>query len=389
MQERLINKRNSGIDILRGISVIAVILLHINIRIPFSVTYIGSILPKMMYSFLFWSGYYGVCIFFVVSGFLITTTSLNRWVFLPGVSLRGFYTMRFARIMPLLVGLLVVLSVLHLSGITDFVINPAKTSLARALFAALTFQINWLEMKVGYLPGSWDVLWTLSLEEVFYLFFPVFCIICRKEWHFVALLSVFLIIGPFARIVWFSENELGDHNNFAYMDAIALGCIAALVAKRITIKKHVLNSMSFVGWGFIILIMIFRRLAKQLYLIETGLNVTMLAIGTALVLIGMQQRFTEGKQLPSKFSAAFRYLGRNSYEVYLTHMFIVLLFVNMFKSLELSGEWAWLLYISILIASAMLGDLVARYFSNPLNSLLREKFKTQIVSDSQETVGIK
>ena len=115
MQEKLSNKRNSGIDVLRGIAVISVVLLHINIQIPFSDTYIGSIMPKMLYKFLFWSGYYGVCMFFVVSGFLITTTSLNRWTTLPKVSLSGFYTMRFARIMPLLVGLLLVLSVLHLS----------------------------------------------------------------------------------------------------------------------------------------------------------------------------------------------------------------------------------------------------------------------------------
>ena len=106
-------KHNSGIDSLRGIAILSVILLHINIRIPFSETFLGSIMPNMVYKILFWSGYYGVCIFFVISGFLITTSTLHKWGALPKISLSGFYVMRFARIMPLLIGLLLILSLLY------------------------------------------------------------------------------------------------------------------------------------------------------------------------------------------------------------------------------------------------------------------------------------
>ena len=379
MQEKITNKRNSGIDVLRGIAVISVVLLHINIQIPFSDTYIGIIMPKMLYKFLFWSGYYGVCMFFVVSGFLITTTSLNRWTSLPKVSLSGFYIMRFARIMPLLVGLLLVLSVLHLTGVTGFVINHERTTLGRALFAAITFHINWLEMKVGYLPGSWDILWTLSIEEVFYLFFPLLCVLCRKESHFVALIAVFLVISPIARTLWFQGNELGDKNNFAYLDAISLGCMVALVAKRIAVEKWALNAFNIVGWGLIVFILVFRRAANQWHLIGTGINVTVLAIGTAFLLICMQKDFVSGRQKPSRITAVLRFFGRNSYEVYLTHMFVVILFVNVFKVLKLSGDWTWSLYISVMFASGILGDLVARYFSNPLNKSIRQRFKNQSV----------
>lgn len=375
MQDNITNIRNAGIDLLRGISVIFVILLHINIHVPFRGTYIGSIMPKMLHSFIFWSGYYGVCVFFVVSGFLITTTSLNRWKSLPQVSIRGFYGMRFARIMPLLIGLLVVLSFLHFLGLPDYTINPEKTSLWRALLAALTFHLNWLEIKVGYLPGSWDVLWTLSIEEMFYLFFPLLCFVCRKEWHFVAILSVFLIISPLARTVWFSDYELGDKNNFAYLDAIAIGCVAALVAVRFEIKNLVLNVLSVSGWAFLILIFVFRHLVKLLNLYDTGLYITVLAIGTALLLIAMQKRFTLGKQVPSKFSAVFRYFGRNSYEIYLTHVFVVLLLIRGFNLMHLSGNWIWILYLSVLIISGLSGDLVARFFSNPLNKIIRERLK--------------
>jgi peptidoglycan/LPS O-acetylase OafA/YrhL len=98
--------RNQGIDVLRGLAILSVILLHINTLVPFSDTLLGQSLPATLYKILFWSGYYGVCVFFVISGFLITTTSLNRWNGLPEISLKGFYLMRFARIMPLLLLLL-------------------------------------------------------------------------------------------------------------------------------------------------------------------------------------------------------------------------------------------------------------------------------------------
>lgn len=367
-------KHNNGIDILRGLAILAVILLHLNIRIPFSDTFLGSIMPKEIYKILFWSGYYGVCTFFVISGFLITNSSLNKWDHLPEVSLPGFYAMRFARIMPLLVALLFVLSLLHFSGITGFVINPSQTTLGKSILAALTFQLNQLEIKVGYLPGSWDILWSLSIEEVFYFFFPVLCLVCRKEWQFVALISVFLFISPFARTVWYPGNDLGDRNHCAYLDAISVGCMAALVSRRIEIPKNLLTAMTVIGWSLFVLVIFFRKWVSLMGLSRTGLNVTVLAIGTALILIRMQKRFVSGQQPPSRSLGMLRFMGRNSYEIYLTHMFVVYLLVRAYTALKLSGEWVWVLYISAVILSGILGYLVAHYFSNPVNILLRNKF---------------
>ena len=78
-RKNLVINRNTGIDILRGLAILSVILLHLNTRVPFSDTFVGQSLPKAIYKILFWSGYYEVCIFFVISGFLITTSSLNKW----------------------------------------------------------------------------------------------------------------------------------------------------------------------------------------------------------------------------------------------------------------------------------------------------------------------
>jgi len=378
MTVSIFEKHNSGIDTLRGLAILSVILLHINTRIPFSETFLGSIIPGSVYKVLFWSGYYGVCTFFVISGFLITTSTLRKWGTLPNISIRGFYTMRFARIMPLLIGLILIISMLHLAGVTGFVINPGQTSLGRAIVAALTFHINWLEIQTGYLPASWDILWTLSIEEFFYLFFPVACLLIGKERNFIALVIVFLIVSPFARIVLFPGNDLADHNHFAYLDALSLGCLAALIAKRIVIGKHALTTIGITGWCLFLFVVVFRKWASLLEPSKTSLNVTVLVIGTALVLIWMQKRFVSGEQIPSRFTGLLRFLGRNSYEVYLTHMFVVLFFVEVCNSLKLSGEWIWIIYLSVLVVSGIIGVLIAKYFSNPLNVLLRDRFNRKL-----------
>lgn len=365
--------RNIGIDILRGFSILSVILLHLNIRVPFKETLIGEWLPRMWYSLIFWSGFYGVCVFFVISGFLITTSALNKWGRLPNIQAPAFYGMRFARIIPLLLLLLVVLSFLHLQGVSGFTINEERTSLGRAVFAALGFHINWLEIKVGYLPGSWDVLWSLSIEETFYLFFPLVCLLVKTEKQFIAVVTIFLLISPFARTSLYPDNELGDRNHLAYLDAIAMGCVAAIVSRREWLSSRVIPWLTVLGWVCLLLVFLFRRMIFQAGLSSLGLNVTLLAIGAALVLIGMQQRMLRGRQKNYLMFRGIAAMGRNSYEIYLTHMFVIVVIVQLFKSRGGSGEWIWGLYIAGILLSALLGEVVARWFSNPMNRFLRKK----------------
>lgn len=368
-----ISKRNTGIDILRGLSILSVLLLHFNIRVPFSETYIGSLLPKMWYSLFFWSGFYGVCVFFVISGFLITTSALNKWESLPQINLRQFYSLRFARIIPLLVLLLSLLLVLHFTQTPGFVINEERTSIWRAVLAALTFHINYLEIQVGYLPGAWDILWSLSIEETFYLFFPLVCLFVKSERNFIGFVSLFLLLSPFARTQLFEGNELGDRNHLAYIDAIAMGCIAAIVSKRGWLSKKVMPWLAVLGWAGIIMVFLFRKIIYKAGLTMIGLNVSLLAIGVAMVLIWMQHRQSTGQQKQYAIFRWLSFLGRNSYEVYLTHMFVVVILVSLFKKWGGSGEWTWLLYLLGVILSGLLGEAVARYFSNPLNEILRKR----------------
>lgn len=132
-------------------------------------------LPRQLVSALVWNGQFGVQIFFAISGFLITSTTLRRWGSAASVNVLDFYRLRFARIAPLMMLVLLILSVLHLTHVKGFVVGEKTGGLGRALVAALTFHVNLLEARRGYLPASWDVLWSLSVEEMFYLCFPLVC----------------------------------------------------------------------------------------------------------------------------------------------------------------------------------------------------------------------
>lgn len=390
-----VERRVPGIDLLRGLCIVAVVLHHINLRIRFHESAFGKMLGPAADKVLFWSGYYGVRVFFVVSGFLIATWSLKRWGTLRNISLRQFYLMRFARIMPCLLGLLALLAVLDRAGVPRFTINTQHTSLLRALFAALTFHINWLEARTGYLPAAWDVLWSLSVEEVFYIFFPLLCILMRKQWLLVTLLSGFVIAGPFARVVW-THNELwADYGYFSCMDGIALGCLAALLAANVKCGDRTNLALRLSGTVLCALIVVCRGTAARLGFYKAGLDVTILEAGTVLLVIAFQQRFDEGDARAQASgsatrsnlatllratvgfpSALLRWFGRNSYEVYLTHMLVVWPMVMAFQRMGFSLNMApiWFLLTTALAGGA--GQAISQFYSEPLNHRLRRSFLT-------------
>jgi peptidoglycan/LPS O-acetylase OafA/YrhL len=365
--------RVPGIDLLRGLCIVAVVLHHINLRIRFNHSLLGQAIGTGANNVLFWSGYYGVRVFFVVSGFLIAGWSLKRWGDLGNIDRRQFYVMRFARIVPCLVGLLALLSAAHLAGVPNFTINPQRASLSRALLAACTFHVNWLEARKGYLPAGWDVLWSLSVEEVFYLVFPLVCVLARKRVVIVGVLLAFVAAGPFARVL--TTNQLwGDYSYLSCMDGIALGCIAAIVCSAVKLSRRTVLALQISGLGLCTLMEVFRGTAARLGFYKVGLDVTLLEAGTALLLIAIQQRFENGLSVPRRRSAVLRCFGRNSYEVYLTHMLLVWPFVMLFFHFHININAAAVYFLVITALAGLAGEGVSRFYSEPLNRALRLKF---------------
>jgi peptidoglycan/LPS O-acetylase OafA/YrhL len=364
-------KRLDGVDLLRGLAIFFVLMNHVNMRLLMAkVPYTKGLPPQLVYS-LVWNGQFGVQMFFAVSGFLITSTTLRRWGSLSAVSLRDFYLLRFARIAPLLLLLLAVLSALHFAHVKDFVVSPKTGGLGRALIAALTFHINLLEARRGYLPGSWDILWSLSVEEMFYLFFPLACRLFGRGKLLIALLLAFVALGPLGRTVFTHGNGVWrEYSYLGGMDAIALGCLTALLVSRIRFSRLQLWMLGSVGGAVLVFSLGFSITAYRWGLGRNGLNMTILAVGTCmLIAVAAQTQWRSPRILHPLVR-----LGQRSYEIYLTHIFVLLglfaLFVDMGKPMRAVPA----LFLFVILIAGLLGEAVARLFSDPMNRLLRKRF---------------
>jgi len=362
--------RIDGVDCLRALAIFYVLLNHIGLQLIFAGVPFRQHLPRLLVTDLIWQGQRGVQIFFAVSGFLITSTSLRRWGSLAQVRPRDFYAIRFARIAPLFFALLVVLSVLHLAGVPHFVVSPRVGGLKSALNAALTLRVGLFEARHGYFPGSWDILWSLSVEEMFYLFFPIASRLPGRGKLLVILLAGFAVAGPFARTMLTHGNPVWrEYSYLGSMDAIALGCLTALIVSGRTLSRMLNRSLVVCGLALLSLCLIFDPVASWLRLEELGLDMTVVAVGACLVITAAA---TSGWKMTGPFRFALLY-GRRSYEIYLTHMFVV---VACFGVLARLGRPLWLVAPVLIVVTGLagaLGEAVARFYSEPANQALRSR----------------
>jgi len=375
-------QRSGVIDVLRGLAIALVLLNHVNMRLFLAKLSFWQGLPESVHDALVWNGQNGVQIFFALSGYLITSTSLRRWGTLSSIRVGEFYALRFARIAPLLLALLAVLSALHFFGTPGFVVGEETGGLGRALIAALTFHINLLEAQRGYLPGSWDILWSLSVEEVFYLSFPMVCVLAgslvgRGKLLIVILLG-FVVMGPLARTVLTQGDEVWREVSYlGGMDAIAMGCLTALIVSRVAIGAAVRGWLLFIGVAGMAYVLSLSDLALQ----RMGLDMSVLGLCVCFVVTATASRQSlAGAAVNDQragarrlaLGAPLRWLGRRSYEVYLTHMFVVMSFFGAFKAI--GGAAVTLLFALVILVSALLGGVVEHYYSEPMNRLLRRHF---------------
>lgn len=376
------NKKNRyhTIDLLRGFAILLVVIRHVQLRIPFEKTDLLMSLPDYVFNALFVSGGEGVRIFFVVSGFLITMTSLNRYYDLKNIDIKAFYQFRFARIAPCLIALLVILTALHFGGVKNYVIN-SKFSYSETLFSALTFHLNWLEGAKGYLPGSWDVLWSLSVEEVFYLAFPLVCLASRKKYILYIILVTLIFIGPFYRFYLEGDKIWQAKAYLSCMDSIALGCLFALISHNKVISTLTTTVFSLLGILLVVFVLMVKKDPSFEILMNAYLFKTIISVGVGLLLISSVRQ--QLQPLLRRVLAPLIMYGRLSYEVYLTHMFVVYSGIKLYKKYDVSLNSAFIWLLGIILISGVLAYVVEQFFSRPMNLWLRkDQRKTALIKQS-------
>ncbi|MBB2984816.1 acyltransferase family protein, partial [Paraburkholderia tropica] len=112
--------RNRKIDLLRGVSILLVLFHHFNIAYRLDDTFLSRVFGWEAVRAVARNGNYGVTMFFVISGYLITANATRRWSELGHVDVRVFYGLRIARIVPCLLLLLAVVNALAMAGIAIF-----------------------------------------------------------------------------------------------------------------------------------------------------------------------------------------------------------------------------------------------------------------------------
>ena len=185
------------IQILRGLAVTSVMFFHFNSK-------------------LFENGYIGVDIFFVISGFLISNIIYSE-ITNNKFKLKNFFIRRIKRIIPSLFSVIIFANIL-----SYFVLDGEKVlSTFKNSVAALFFVVNILFSRVNnYLDGEIEFnliinLWSLSIEEQFYIIFPFFILLLFKlgiKKH----LQVILIISVFSL---FSKTEI-FYSNLEFLNRI-------------------------------------------------------------------------------------------------------------------------------------------------------------------------
>ena len=177
------------IDGLRAIAVLLVVLFHINI----------NLIP---------GGYIGVDIFFVISGFLITKI-INKEILNDSFSIANFYVRRGRRIIPAFASTIIITSIfatamLYPSELVDY----ARSAIASALFSANIYFFTSLDY---FSPSADEIpllhLWSLGVEEQFYILFPIFLIIITKIRVSAVAATCTLLVGSVAASFYMLESN--------------------------------------------------------------------------------------------------------------------------------------------------------------------------------------
>ena len=298
-----------SLDGLRGVAILAVVVHHT--RQPFID-----------------GGYLGVDLFFVLSGFLITTILVEEWTLNGAIRFRQFYLRRALRLLPALIVLLaayVVLSVtVSLVGIEQKIPTPVGLTVLAVFF----YQANWVWGFDLFDLGPLEHTWSLSVEEQYYLLWPMVLVALLRRVHrrqrLIALVGLGVIASASWRVqVWrgASSWERPYSGLDTRADALLIGSALALIATMDLLPdsetaKRVLRIASTVATLVLVWFIVVAPIdADFMYLGGFTLVAIAAAVVIAQVLVGLPKGINRVLT-----SAGLVWVGRLSYSLYLWHI---------------------------------------------------------------------
>jgi peptidoglycan/LPS O-acetylase OafA/YrhL len=329
-------KYRPELDGLRAVAVFAVIIYHANF---------------VLFGWnLFQGGFIGVDIFFVISGYLITTLILKEFFYTNKFSFKYFYYRRIRRILPVLLFVTIITSI-----ISYFILLPESLiDFGKSILSIIFFGSNFYFWFTGERYGAENTLikpllhtWSLSVEEQFYILFPIFLIITLKFFRKYFTLGLFLI---FLISLLFAEYSSKMHPSFNFYILLSRGfelLIGSLLSyfklnnqEEIQKQNSILN---LVCPSFGIILIFFSFLFFNFTKIFHPSFITLIPLlGVSLVIW-----FSKKGELITEIlsSRIFSFFGLISYSLYLWHypIFAFLRYIDVFNNS------IWIKLFSILV----------------------------------------
>lgn len=329
----------SDIDALRALAVLAVIGFH----------FFPSVFPY---------GFLGVDLFFVISGYLITKL-LQDQLLTNTFSYLLFYLKRIRRIFPALLVMLCITSIAAAFVLTA----PDLERYAKSQLATLSFVANIYFWRTGGYFSTTDELkpllhmWSLGVEEQFYLFFPLVLAITLKLFKTTyGRLAIIALISACSYLVNIYLTSIGGANPVFFLLPTRIwqfgfGCFFA-VMPLIELKRYRINST--IVFSFALLL-----IGANLVAPTTAIpSATFLSLGAGLILWnGLNQQSTLSQICSAK---PIQIIGLSSFSLYLWH-WPILVFLKYIYIDELST----VVLLAALIFTFAISYLSWTYIENP------------------------
>jgi peptidoglycan/LPS O-acetylase OafA/YrhL len=264
----------------------------------------------------------GVTIFFVLSGYLITTLIASEYRATGSVSLRAFYLRRFLRLMPPLLLVVAAAGLLSRLAVID-----GKFSFG-GLLSVLFYGANYYFIAHGFqvVPAGLGVTWSLAVEEHFYLLYPPLAIALLRiaRPRLAASVLVLLCALILARRCWLASHGVGEaYLNMASdarADALMVGCFMGLLRNPWpAAEASSRRSDWFLALACIGALIISLALRDTFFRATFRYTLQSLAIAPLIYLAVSQSGHIACRWLNSR---PMVYLGSISYSVYLCHQMI-------------------------------------------------------------------